>query len=58
MMFPKENILTCQLQCHRLWIFHPFHIQSYLIVVSVHPVENVEKLVEGKGGEVTEQHIL
>ena len=30
----------------------------YLIVESVHPVENVEKLVEGKGGEVTEQHIL
>ena len=36
--------------------FRPHH--GHLVVVSVHPVENVEELVEGVGAQVAKHHIL
>ena len=36
--------------------FRPHH--GHLVVVSVHPVENVEELVEGVSAQVAKHHIL
>ena len=37
--------------------FRP-HLHGHLVIVSVHPVENVEELVEGVGARVAKHHIL
>ena len=36
--------------------YRPHH--GHLVIVSVHPVENVEELVEGVGAQVAKHHIL